>query len=301
MAPTEQQLKTILFADVAGSTRLYDRLGDQSALALITHCLDLLIARTQAFKGTLLKTIGDEVMSIFDLPDHGVSAAVSMHEDVSTDLQLSRHHMQVRIGLHHGPVISESGDVYGDAVNIAARMVAQAKGGQIITTGLTIGMLSPDHRNTARLVDQARVKGKAVPIEIYELAWGQPGDLTLITTLSGDITGAKSSAELTLNLHFQGKCWTLSQRQPAVSVGRDAANEIVINDPRVSRLHARIELRKDRFILVDQSTNGTYLMAADGQGPVVRRDEVVLPASGIIGLGEKAAPDSPISIRFERP
>ena len=300
MAPPEQHLKTILFADVAGSTRLYDRLGDQRALALITHCLDLMIARTQACKGTLVKTIGDEVMCLFGLPDQAVSAAVGMHEDVSADSQLLPHHMQVRIGLHHGPVISECGDVYGDAVNIAARMVAQAKGGQIITTGVTLGMLSSDFRDTARLVDQARVKGKSLPIEIYELAWGQPGELTMITSLSGNMAGSKSGSEVMLTLHFQGKHWTLSQQQPAVSMGRDAANEIVINDPRVSRMHARIELRKDRFILVDQSTNGTYLMAADGQCPLVRRDEIVLPASGIIGLGEKAAPDSPVSIRFER-
>ena len=300
MAPPEQRLQTILFADVAGSTRLYERLGDQRALALITHCLDLLIARTRAFQGILVKTIGDEVMSIFDLPDQGVCAAVGMHEDVCADPQLSPHHIQVRIGLHHGPVISESGDVYGDAVNIAARMVAQAKGGQIITTGLTLGMLSSDYRDTARLVDQAQVKGKSSPIEIYELAWGQPGEQTIITTLSGNMAGAKSGSEVTLTLHFKGKHLTLSQQQPAVSMGRDAANEIVINDPRVSRIHARIEWRKGRFILVDQSTNGTYLMAADGQCPIVRRDEIVLPASGIIGLGEKAAPNSPLSIRFER-
>ncbi len=300
MVASAERLRTILFADVAGSTRLYDQLGDQRALALITHCLDLLTARTRACHGTLVKTIGDEVMSIFELPDQAVSAAVGMHEDVCADPTLSPYHLQVRIGLHHGPVISESKDVYGDAVNIAARMVAQAKGGQIITNGLTLAMLSSDRRNTARLVDQTRVKGKPDPIDIYELSWGQPGELTMITTFSQSMASARPDAEISLLLHFQGMCWTLSSRQPVINMGRDAANEIVINDPRVSRLHARIELRKDRFILVDQSTNGTYIMASDGQGPLVRRDEVVLPAAGIIGLGEKAAPGSPISIRFER-
>ncbi|MBI5895903.1 MAG: adenylate/guanylate cyclase domain-containing protein, partial [Desulfobacterales bacterium] len=204
MAPPEQRLQTILFADVAGSTRLYDQLGDQHALTLITHCLELLIARTHAYNGTLVKTIGEEIMSIFELPDQAVSAAVGMHEDVSADAQLSPLHMQVRIGLHHGPVISESGDVYGDAVNIAARMVAQAKGGQIITTGFTLGMLSTDCQSTARLVDQARVKGKPIPIDIYELAWGQPGELTMITTLSGAMAGSQNGAEATLTLDFQG-------------------------------------------------------------------------------------------------
>lgn len=300
VTPHQQRLQTILFADVAGSTRLYDHFGDQRALALITHCLGLLIARTNACKGTLVKTIGDEVMSIFELPHQAVSAAVGMHEDVSTDPQLSPHHLQVRIGLHHGPVIFESGDVYGDAVNIAARMVAQAKGGQIIISGSTLETLPSDCRDMARMVDQTRVKGKPDPIDIYELAWGQPGELTMVTTFAKGMAGPRSVTGLSMVLHFQEKCWTISQSQPVINMGRDAANEIIINDPRVSRMHARIELRKDRFILVDQSTNGSYIIASDGQGPLVRRDEVVLPAAGIIGLGEKADPDSPISIRFER-
>jgi class 3 adenylate cyclase len=272
MATPEQRLKTILFADIAGSTRLYDRLGDQRALALISHCLELLITQAQACKGTLVKTIGDEVMCIFDLPDKAVAAAVHMHEAVNSDSQVLPYHMQVRIGLHHGPVISESGDVYGDAVNIAARMVAQAKGGQIITTGSTLGMLSVDCRSTARLVDQARIKGKPLPIDIYELAWGQPGEMTMITNLPADLDGSKRGAEAELALYFQGKRWTICQSLPVISMGRDSANEIVVNDPRVSRIHARIELRKDRFILVDQSTNGTYIMVEDGQGPMVRRE-----------------------------
>jgi class 3 adenylate cyclase len=299
MATPAQRLKTILFADIAGSTRLYDRLGDQSALALISHCLDLMIVCTQACNGTLVKTIGDEVMCIFDLPDKAVSAAVGMHESIHADLQLMPYRMQVRIGLHHGPVISESGDVYGDAVNIAARMVAQAKGGQIITTGLTLGMLSSDCQSIARLVDQTRVMGKPIPIDVYELAWGQPDELTMITHLSEGMSGSKSGMKKTLALYSQGEPWKVSQSQPVISMGRDTANEIVVNDPRVSRMHARIELRKDRFIIVDQSTNGTYLMAADGRGPIVRRDEIVLPPSGLIGLGEKAEIGSLISIRFE--
>lgn len=300
MAAPEQRLQTILFADIAGSTRLYDQLGDERALALITRCLNLLIARTQVQKGTPIKTVGDELMSTFELPDQAVSAAVHMHEDVSADVELSVHHMQLRIGLHHGAVISESSDVYGDAVNIAARMVGQAKAGQIITTGLTLAMLDRICQGTARLVDQARIKGKSLPIDIYELSWGHPEELTMITTLSGKGAGSGSGTHVTLVLHFQGRCLTICQQHPVINMGRDATNGIVINDPRVSRLHARIELRKDRFVLVDQSTNGTYLASADGQEALVRRDEIPLPAQGMLGLGEKAAPDSPIAIRFER-
>lgn len=300
MAAPEQRLQTILFADIAGSTRLYDQLGDEQALALITRCLNLLIARTQVQKGTPIKTVGDEIMSIFELPDQAVSAAVHMHEDVSVDAELSIHHMQLRIGLHHGPVIAESGDIYGDAVNIAARMVGQAKAGQIITTGLTLAMLDKNCQGTARLVDQARIKGKPLPVDIYELSWGHPEELTMITTLSGKGMVLGSGTDVALSLHFQGQCLTLCQRHPLINMGRDATNGIVINDPRVSRLHARIELRKDRFVLVDQSTNGTYLTSADGQEALVRRDEIPLPAQGMIGLGEKVTSDSPIAIRFER-
>jgi len=300
MSPTRQNLQTILFADVAESAKLYDQLGDDLARQLIARCLDLLTRRTRDKRGKVVKTIGDEIMSTFKIPDQAVSAAILMHEEVTADDTLAGHHIQMRIGLHHGPVIEDADDIFGDAVNIAARMVGQAKAGQIITNSLTLDLLDNRYKSKSRLVDQTRIKGKKDPIDIIELSWGHPEELTMITTFTGKITGAADSADAALMLESkEGQC-VVNHETPVVTIGRDATNSIVVIDPKVSRLHARVELRKDRFILIDQSTNGTHLLRADGQTALLRRDEITLPEQGVIGLGEKASADSALSIRFKQ-
>ncbi|RJQ79507.1 MAG: adenylate/guanylate cyclase domain-containing protein [Desulfobacteraceae bacterium] len=298
MAQSNPKMQTILFADIAGSTRLYEQLGDAPARMLIARCMERLMTRTQAKQGKVIKTIGDEVMCTFNLPDHAVSAAVAMQEDITADTLLSAQHMQLRIGLHHGPVIQEDADVYGDAVNIAARMVAHAKAGQIIISDITMGMLGRKHQSNARLVDHARIKGKQNPIDIYELSWGQLEELTMITTV-GNHTGG-STSPTAMHLRYMDSAKVIDREHPALTMGRDPSNDIVLNDPRVSRLHARIELRKDKFVLVDQSTNGTFIVRQDRPAALLRWDEIPLPNQGMIALGENTASDSILTIQFRR-
>lgn len=300
MPEHDQIAQTIVFADIANSTRLYDQLGDEQARTLITLCLNLLISRTKSKRGKVIKTIGDEIMSTFSIPDHAVSAAILMQEDVKANDTLAAHHIQMRIGLHHGPVILENNDVFGDAVNIAARMVDQAKAGQIITNSLTLNLLDIRQRSSARLIDQTIVKGKKEPIDLYELSWGHPEELTMITTVSGNLTGRKDDSKAAMMLETFQRQFTINKEHPVLTMGRDPINTIIINDPKVSRLHARIELRKDRFILVDQSTNGTHLRKEDGQTTLLRRDEIPLPNEGLIGLGEQAKAGSMLSFKFKR-
>lgn len=300
MLEHDQAAQTILFADIANSTHLYDELGDEQARSLITLCLNLLISHTKSKRGKVIKTIGDEIMATFANPDQAVSAAILMQEEVKANSTLAVHHIQMRIGLHHGPVIEENGDVFGDAVNIAARMVDQAKAGQIITNSLTLTLLDIRQQSNARLIDQTRIKGKKEPIDLYELSWGHPEELTMITTFSGNLTGQKTANKAAMMLKFNQKQFIVNKERPVITMGRDAANMVVINDPKVSRLHARIELRKDKFVLVDQSTNGTHLLREDGQTALLRRDEIPLPNEGVIGLGEKAKEGSVLSFRFKR-
>lgn len=300
MPEATQKLQTILFADIANSTRLYDQLGDEQARALIALCMDLLISLTKTKKGTVIKTIGDEVMSTFVFPDQAVAAAIRMQEEVSKNETLSAQHIQLHIGLHHGPVIEEANDIFGDAVNLAARMVGLAKGGQIITNALTLDLLSGRLKSAARLVDQTRVKGKRHPVDIYEVSWGHPEELTMITTVTGRITDLLGASDAALMLNTQQRQFIVNQEHPVITMGRDALNNIIINDPKVSRLHARIELRKDKFVLIDQSTNGTYVWKEGEEAALLRRDEMILPNQGIIGLGESAFTDPKFSVKFGR-
>src|SRR3990172_5242015 len=184
MSPKTSNM-AILFADVSGSTKLFETLGDATARSKISACLDTLSRVTAEYKGTVIKMIGDEIMCTFLTAEDAANAACDMHEaldvDVTEGTVASHTPLQIRVGLHFGPAIMEGGDVFGDAVNVAARMTAQAKGGQIITTQSTLELLSPARRAGSRFVDRAPIKGKKEEIEIYEIIW-QEEDVTRMAT-----------------------------------------------------------------------------------------------------------------------
>jgi hypothetical protein len=287
-----------MFADIADSTRLYDRLGDTIARDLVAVCIGIMTSVVGAFAGHVIKSIGDGVMSRFPSADAAAKAAVQLHEAVATDRRLKPYNVRLRIGLHHGPVIEEDDDLYGDAVNVAARMTAQAKAGQIITSRQTVHRLNPALSTTARLVDHARVKGKPRPIDIFEITWGQPEELTIVRNKARDMVARGSSHQILMTLELQDQLISIDPEQPIVTLGRDRSNRLILNDPEVSRLHARIELRKDKFVLIDRSTNGTYLYPVGHKMLYLRRDEAILEGRGYFGLGQTIPPESTMAVHY---
>src|SRR2546428_10153279 len=155
------RVTTVLFADVSGSTRLYETEGDAAALDAIGRCIERLSQAAESVGGRVLKTIGDEVMVLFPTPDAAASAASEMHAAVDTLPPVNGNKLGVRIGFHSGPVIQRDNDVFGDTVNLAARLVEQAVKGQIIISLETAEVLSPAFRVFTRPVDPMQVKGQA--------------------------------------------------------------------------------------------------------------------------------------------
>ncbi len=298
MDKTQSTSQTILFADIAGSTRLYEKLGDKLARNMVAACFEIMNAVVRAYQGHMVKTIGDGVMGCFASPDAATHAAVGMQEAVSTDGRLAPENVRLHIGFHHGPVIEADNDLYGDAVNVAARMAAQAKAGQIITSRHTLGMLDPKLCATARMVDHARVKGKSDLIEIFEIAWGQPEELTMMGTLTNEMVNTAARQRVLMTLDLQDQHVSIDHEHPAVTLGRDQSNRLVVDNPKVSRLHARVEVRKDKFILIDRSTNGTYVYPEGQEMLLLHRDEVTLDGEGFFSLGQAVNPDSPLAIRY---
>jgi class 3 adenylate cyclase len=274
---------SIVFADISGSTRLYESLGDAVARELIAQCLGVMTEYIEHNGGKVIKTIGDEVMCTFPTADQAVKAAVGMQEGVSEDLpELNPNTpstMAIRIGLHHGPAILDGGDVFGDAVNVAARMAGLAKGGQIITTQDTADMLNPTLRSSTRHLDRIPVKGKSEDIDIFEVIW-QSEDITRMAT--GVLKSQNRPGQLILN--YGGRETRLDQDMPPMILGRGKKADMVINDSMASREHARIECRRGKFILTDMSTNGTYVLTPEGPS-YLRREDIVLTGEGKITLG----------------
>ena len=169
----------ILFADVVGSTRLYDEFGDTKASETVANCLNVMKDATLQFGGTVIKTIGDEVMSTFPSVDEAMGAASQMQAQISSGAEGDPDQIPVmiRIGCHFGPVVQESTDIFGAAVHTANRMTSQAKANQIIISGYTVERMSPEWQAQTRQIDVATGRGSLDEVALYELIW-QPDEVT---------------------------------------------------------------------------------------------------------------------------
>lgn len=269
----------VLFADVSGSTRLYEKLGDKEALHAVERCINRMTRATEQFHGRVIKTIGDEVMAVFDSAEEGMDAASSMQQRVDDLPPVSGIRLAIRVGFHFGPAIEDAKDVFGDTVNMAARMAGLAKAGQIITTGETVGLLPALLQQSTREIDALSIKGKAEDVRVCEVLWQESDDLTM---KSGSVAPAAAARMV---VRHGGEEQVLDAGHSVFVLGRDAASDVIINDRRASRSHARIERRRDKFVLIDQSTNGTYVTFAGEVEFALKREEVILRNKGHISFG----------------
>ena len=294
----EEQELAILFADVVGSTRLFEVLGDIAARDKVAICVDIMRSATEQHGGTVVKTMGDEILATFSDCDHAMDAAVQMQTTIAShvDLDVEGQQIAIRIGCHFGQVVLETRDVFGAAVHTANRMTSQAKSGQIIITDSIHARLSDAWRGVARQVDVAVPRGQHGEVTIYEVLW-QHGETT--SMLPSIATISELQKEFRIRLRYLGTELVLDHRDRTyATLGRGQENDLVIKGNLVSRLHARIEAGKNRFMLVDQSTNGSFVQGQNGDDAFVRRDAIPLKGSGVIGLGRVPEPQSYHTVEF---
>jgi class 3 adenylate cyclase len=271
----------VLFADVSDSTRLYEKIGDRRALGLIKDCLQKLTEVTGKFDGWVIKTIGDGVMCAFPDADAAAQAACEMQIRIEQrPAARGNIKLTIRIGFHYGNVLREGQDVFGDTVNIAARIAALATASHITITGATAAHLSPHLNSRVRKLTALPVKGKQLAIDVHEIMWQDGGRNTQVSGRAGSMV---ELAESRLHIDFHHKKLIFRE---TLTLGRDETNDLVIDDTMVSRLHARIEKRKDHFVLIDQSSNGTYVTITGRKEIALRRTEFVLYGSGHIAFGD---------------
>jgi len=288
----------ILFADVVGSTRLFEELGDEAARDIIAICLGVMRRATEQHGGTVIKTMGDEIMATFDDCDGAMDAAVQMQTEITAHpgLTVDRQQVSIRIGAHVGPVVVEERDVYGAAVHTANRMTSQAKAQQIIITESIYARLAPEWQQASRRLDVAVPRGQHGEIAMYEVLW-QGEDVTSMLPAIATIT--EQYRPFHIKLRYGDKEVVLDDRQrPSLTMGRGQENDLVVKGNLVSRLHARVEAGKNRFMLVDESTNGSFVHTSQGEESFVRRDAIPLKGSGVIGLGRMPEPESFHTIEF---
>jgi class 3 adenylate cyclase len=286
--------QTVLFADISRSSRLYEVMGDEAAKVIVETCLTQLIEIVHRHQGQLVKVIGDEVMAVFAQADDSVRAACYMQENITQYASTNGLQLGLRIGLNFGPVITENDDIFGGTVNAAARMVAFAQSGQIMTNHGTVQALSPVLQAQTRLMERIPSPGKTGRMSVYQVIW-ERRELTTARTHVAVTTPFNT----VLQLKHHDQLVQLSPDQSGFTIGRNADNDLVICDDYTSRHHTQIIFRKGKFVLIDQSTNGTFIVAADSSQTFIHREEYVLPAQGWIGLGELRFQDHPDVIAFE--
>ena len=287
----------ILFADVVGSTKLYEALGDVRARDTVGHCIDVMRQATENNSGTVIKTMGDEVMSSFPTADDALNAGSQMQKSISDnpDFAGGEAEVTIRVGCHYGPVVLENRDIFGAAVHTANRMTSQAKPSQIITTQVLVGKLSDDWKDSVRQIDIAAARGQSEEIVLYEVLW-QTEDLTSMLPVI-DLNRYANQKLGRLTLRCQDREVAVDAEQTTVTIGRGENCDLIVKGTLISRLHARIELERNKFLLYDQSTNGTFVYN-DGKESFLRRDDVQLTGKGYLGLGKAVTDDSLLAIHF---
>ena len=283
---------TVLFADLAESTQLYERVGDAVAFTLVDRCLQAVRTEVERNGGRVVKHTGDGLMAVFEDVDRAADVSIRIHQVVRELPLLAGQKLAMRIGFHYGPVVQNDDDVFGETVNLAARLVELASPDRAITSIDTVRRLDPVWRALLNPLPARMLRGVSRPTELFELVCQSAGDLTVVQTANFEV---EDRPEMQLSLGPQ--VLVVNAEQPRAQLGRDPRSDLRIKDSRASRQHAQIELRGDKFVLVDRSSNGTFVAIEGEREFVLSREEVVLVTRGQIALGGTCA-GNPNTITF---
>lgn len=275
----ERVLAAVLLADVVGSTPLYERIGDKAALQQVSDCLDAMREIAARHGGDFIHSKGDDVLSLFERPDAALTAVCQIIS------QLTKGALSVRIGLHFGAVIRTRGEVFGDVVNVTARLSTMANPGEVLISQSFFQALPAKSRNTLRLLDKMAFKGKQEPFDVYTL-WSDDGGLSTQIVSQATIINRRSAPTRHINLVIRYGDQLRSCRQNEfVTIGRAPECDIVVQRPWVSRHHATFTILNGRARLAERSSSGTFLSTGPDHEVFVRREDVLLFGSGVISPG----------------
>lgn len=296
--------RTVLFADLRGSTSLYETLGNAEATSVVTHTIGRLAGAVPECGGRVIKTLGDGLMAIFDSPLAGLDAAAQMHEALERLVSRGSERgassglrsLRLQVALAWGEIVEMGGDCFGDAVNVAARLLDHAGDNETLVTAEVLSGLPAERQLRFRSLDRLHLRGRAEPVQVHVLDVLRAGDSA--TTLFGALEPAVEPEGIRL-------AWIDTQRVFAgsampVVLGRSPQATYCIDDSRVSRSHARIDWHGGAFQLTDLSYNGTYVrFAGDGDIVTLRRTTCTLHGHGSIGLGTPPNDATAPVVRFE--
>ena len=285
----------VLFADISGSTSIYEQLGDAVAVELIQGLLASMEEEVLMHKGEVIKSIGDELLCTFTDVVSALAAATAMHQQAGAVSGPGGRALALRIGMHFGATIKDRGDIFGDAVIVASRVVEMARPGQILITEECFARVPLLGRSRIRAVDKITVRGRSVEVTVMEVLWERG---RMVTTIVPPIQRPPTETAR-MQIDYRGRTFTIAQQSNLMLIGRDASCQIVVSGAKTSRQHAALEWRRGKFVLEDRSTNGSFVLPDGGQLIHLRREELVLTGSGLIGFGEQPREGGSAVVRYE--
>jgi adenylate cyclase len=273
---------TVMFADVLGGADLIAKAGDATAVGALAACLERLRKTAEGCGGRVVSRSSDKLMVLAASPDAAADAAAAMHTALDSMPQYTDVKLALGIGFHHGPVIQKGDEVFGDTVNLAARLVELAASGQIVTTRETAHDLSPLYRAWLRKLYSIDIKGRSGQVALCELVWRADDNATLFAKKKAD---TRLTATV-LTLTYRDKKVQRRRDRDAVTFGRGDDCGIQVLDDQASRLHCTIERRQDKWVLADHSTNGTYVTMDGSTEVLIQREEIILGTKGRLAFGQ---------------
>jgi len=284
---------TVIFAGFIGMDNVIKAAGDSAAQEAVARCFERIGGAATSCGGRLAKTMRDKAMILVATPDAAADAAVAIHTAVAEFPAVAAIKLTLGIGFQYGPVIQKDTDVFGDTVNMAARLGEQAAQGQIITSQDTADLLSPIYRPWLRKLGAVEVKGRSDQVEICELVWRADDSATLISKRRVSAEGS-----MKLKLKYRGVEVVRRREKDAIVIGRETDSGLVVDHDKVSRHHCTIERRGDKFVLTDISSNGTYVTIQGEPEVQLAREELTLSKRGWIAFGQPRVAAKEAAVEF---
>jgi adenylate cyclase len=301
--------RTVLFADLRGSTSLFETLGNAEATSVVTHTVNAVSQRVPAHGGTVVKTLGDGLMAVFDTPPEALLASTQMHEVL--DRLVSRggergasaglRGLRLQVAMACGEVVEMNGDCFGDAVNVSARLLDHAGDNEVLITGTVHARLSREDQARFRNLDWMHLRGRAEPVQVFVLGSRRPINDTGYDPVVTQFGGVEASADPDgIRLSWLDMDDVYGADHLPIVLGRSPQATLRVDDSRVSRSHARIDWHAGAFQLTDLSYNGTYVrFGSTGEVVSLRRGTCTLHGSGAIGLGGSPTDPTSPTLHFE--
>ena len=274
-------LLSILTAGISGSARLHEKLGTTEALRAVDRCMKRIERAVEAFDGDLIKTGGDEMMAAFHTADASVHAAIEMQQRIADLPPVSGVKLAIRVGISCGEGETLGSLVDDEAAQEAALLTGQAKPAQILISGKIKELLSASLASQANEVElgTSGSGGSTYEVLLPDAPASLPGSASESPAYTPTPPHTGSGC---LRLRYGDDTVLLNEGKTLIRMGRDAACDLVIHDRRASRHHASIERRGSQVVLIDRSTNGTYVMIDGLPEHFLKQSECILRGKGVI-------------------